>query len=63
MTKQKKKKYPWSKVQKPKVMAIPLGQFITTLRTSEEDNIKEIKVIPSPSTIEVINKLNSSKNK
>ena len=43
-------------------MAIPLGQFITTLRTSEEDNIKEIKVIPSPSTIEVINKLNSIKN-
>ena len=30
-----KKKYPWSKVEKPKVIAIPLNQFISTLRTSE----------------------------
>ena len=56
-----KKKYPWSKVDKPKVMAIPLSQFINTLRTSEEDNIKEIKVIPSPSSLKVINQLNSKK--
>ena len=53
-----KKKYPWSKVEKPKVMAIPLSQFINTLRTSEEDNIKEIKVIPTPSSLKVINQLN-----
>ena len=53
-----KKKYPWSKVEKPKVMAIPLNQFISTLRTSEEDNIKEIRVIPTPSSINVINKVN-----
>ena len=57
-----KKKYPWSKVDKPKVMAIPLSQFINTLRTSEEDNIKEIKVIPTPSSLKVINQINS-KNK
>ena len=57
-----KKKYPWSKVVKPKVMAVPLNQFVNTLRTSEEDNIKDIKVIPSPSTIKVINQANS-KNK
>ena len=54
-----KKKYPWSKVNKPKVMAIPLNQFINTLKTSQEDNIKEIKVIPTPSSIKVINQLNS----
>ena len=58
-----KKKYPWSKVKKPKVMAIPLSQFITTLRTSEEDNIKEIKVIPTPSSLKVINQINLRKNK
>ena len=56
-----KKKYPWSKVKKPKVMAIPLSQFISTLRTSEEDNVKEIKVIPTPSSLKVINQLNSKK--
>ena len=56
-----KKKYPWSKVEKPKVVAIPLSQFINTLRTSEEDNVKEIKVIPTPSSIKVINQLNSNK--
>ena len=56
-----KKKYPWSKVSKPKVMAIPLSQFINTLRTSEEDNVKEIKVIPTPSNIKVINQVNSKK--
>ena len=56
-----KKKYPWSKVEKPKVMAIPLSQFINTLKTSEEDNIKEIKVIPTPSSLKVINQLNSKK--
>ena len=53
-----KKKYPWSKVEKPKVMAIPLNQFISTLRTSEEDNIKEIRVIPTPSSIKAINQVN-----
>ena len=53
-----KKKYPWSRVEKPKVMAIPLNQFISTLRTSEEDNIKEIRVIPTPSSIKVINQVN-----
>ena len=52
------KKYFWSKVNKPKVMAIPLTQFINTLRTSEEDNIKEIRVIPTPSTIKLINQAN-----
>ena len=56
-----KKKYPWSKVEKPKVMAIPLSQFINTLKTSEEDNIKEIKVIPTPSSLKVINQINSKK--
>ena len=56
-----KKKYFWSKVDKPKVMAIPLNQFINTLKTSEEDNIKEIKVIPTPSSIKVINQINSKK--
>ena len=54
-----KKKYPWSKVNKPKVMAIPLTQFINTLKTSEDDNVKEIKVIPTPSSIKVINQINS----
>ncbi len=54
-----KKKFPWSKVEKPKVMAIPLGQFINTLNTSEEENIKQIRVLPTPSTIEVINKINN----
>ena len=39
-------------------MAIPLNQFISTLRTSEEDNIKEIRVIPTPSSINVINQVN-----
>ena len=53
-----KKKFPWSKVEKPKVMAIPLNQFVNTLRTSEEDNIKEIRVIPTPSSIKVINQVN-----
>ena len=56
-----KKKYPWSKVNKPKVMAIPLSQFINTLKTSEEDNIKQLRVIPTPSSIKVINQLNSQK--
>ena len=56
-----KKKYPWSKVNKPKVMAIPLTQFINTLKTSEDDNVKEIKVIPTPSSIKVINQINSQK--
>ena len=56
-----KKKYPWSKVQKPKVMAIPLNQFINTLKTSQENNIKEIKVIPTPSSLKVINQVNSKK--
>ena len=53
-----KKKYPWSKVKKPKVMAIPLNQFVSTLRTSEEDNIKEIRVIPTPSSLKIINQAN-----
>ena len=57
-----KKKYPWSKVEKPKVIAIPLNQFVNTLRTSEEDIIKDIKVIPSPSSLKVINQA-TSKNK
>ena len=35
------------KVEKPKVKAIPLTQFINTLKTSEEDNVKAIKVIPT----------------
>ena len=56
-----KKKYPWSKVNKPKVMAIPLSQFINTLKTSEEDNIKQIRVIPTPSSIKVINQIKSQK--
>ncbi len=56
-----KKKYPWSKVNKPKVMAIPLSQFINTLKTSEEDNIKDIRVIPTPSSLKVINQVNSNK--
>ena len=54
-----KKKYFWSKVEKPKVMAIPLSQFINTLRTSEESNIKEIKVLPTPASLKVINQINS----
>ncbi len=58
-----KKKYPWSKVEKPKVMAIPLTQFINTLKTSQENNIKEIKVIPTPSTLKVINQINLNNNK
>ena len=57
-----KKKYPWSKVTKPKVMAIPLSQFINTLKTSEDNNVKEIKVIPTPSSLKVINQVNSKKN-
>jgi hypothetical protein len=56
-----KKKFPWSKVEKPKVMAIPLSQFINTLRTSEEDNVKDIRVIPTPSSLKVINQVNSNK--
>ena len=56
-----KKRFPWSKVQQPKVMAIPLSQFINTLRTSEEDNIKDIRVIPSPSSIKAINEVQSKK--
>ena len=55
------KKFPWSKVERPKVMAIPLGQFINTLNTSEEENIKQIRVLPTPSTIEAINKINTQK--
>ena len=58
---QLKKRFPWSKVQQPKVMAIPLSQFINTLRTSEEDNIKDIRVIPSPSSIKAINEVQSKK--
>ena len=58
-----KKKYPWSRVEKPKVMAIPLNQFINTLKTSEEDNIKDIRVIPSPSSIKAINQVNNKNNK
>ena len=58
---QVKKRFPWSKVQQPKVMAIPLSQFINTLRTSEEDNIKDIRVIPSPSSIKAINEVQSKK--
>ena len=59
-----KKKYFWSKVEKPKVMAIPLSQFINTLKTSEADNIKEIKVLPTPSSLKIINQINSNnKNK
>tara|TARA_A100001015_G_C14995050_1_gene715801 strand:+ start:1291 stop:2049 length:759 start_codon:yes stop_codon:yes gene_type:complete len=54
-----KKKYPWSKVEKPKVMAIPLSQFINTLKTSEEDNVKSIKIIPTPSSLKIINKINT----
>ena len=57
-----KKKFPWSKVEKPKVMAIPLSQFITTLKTSEEENIKSIRIIPTPSSLKIINEMNS-KNK
>ncbi len=58
-----KKKFPWSKVEKAKVMAIPLGQFINTLNTSEEDNIKKIRVLPTPSTIDAINKINKNNKK
>ncbi len=54
-----KKKFPWSKVNKPKVMAIPLAQFINTLNTSEQENIKNLRVIPSPSSIEAINQMNN----
>ena len=57
-----KKKFIWSKVQKPKVMAIPLSQFINTLKTSEENNIKDLKVIPTPSSIKLINQSNKNKN-
>tara|TARA_B100000579_G_scaffold294372_1_gene244640 strand:+ start:1489 stop:2235 length:747 start_codon:yes stop_codon:yes gene_type:complete len=53
-----KKKFPWSKVDRPEVMAIPLGQFINTLNTSEEENVKQIRVLPTPSTIDIINKMN-----
>ena len=55
-----KKKYFWSKVQKPKVTAIPLTQFINTLRNSDENNIKEIRVLPSPTSIKVINQINQN---
>ena len=58
-----KKKFPWSKVEKPKVMAIPLGQFINTLNTSEEENIRQIRVMPTPSTLEIINRMNNSQKK
>ena len=45
-------------------MAIPLSQFINTLKTSEADNIKEIKVLPTPSSLKIINQINSNnKNK
>ena len=57
-----KKKFFWSKVQKPKVMAIPLSQFINTLKTSEENNVKNLKVIPSPSSIKLINQANKKNN-
>ena len=57
-----KKKYPWSKVEKPKVKAIPLTQFINTLKTSEEDNVKSIKIIPTPSSLKIINTINSKTN-
>ena len=57
-----KKKFIWSKVQKPKVMAIPLSQFINTLKTSEENNIKDLKVIPTPSSIKLINQSSKKKN-
>ena len=56
-----KKKFLWSKVERPKVMAIPLAQFINTLNTSEEENVKQIRVLPTPSTIEIINKVNNQK--
>jgi len=56
-----KKRFPWSKVDKTKVMAIPLGQFIDTLNTSEEENIKKIRILPTPSTLEIINKMNKQK--
>jgi hypothetical protein len=55
-----KKKYPWSKVEKPKVMAIPLSQTRNTLKTSEEDNIKSLKIIPTPSSLKIINKINTN---
>jgi len=57
-----KKKFIWSKVQKPKVMAIPLSQFINTLKTSEENNIKDLKVLPTPSSIKLINQSSKKKN-
>ena len=56
-----KKKFFWSKVQKPKVTAIPLTQFINTLRTSDQNNIKEIRVLPSPSSVNIINQINQNK--
>ena len=56
-----KKKYPWSKVNKPKVMAIPLTQFINTLKTSEADNVKDIRVIPTPASLKMINQANTNK--
>ena len=57
-----KKKFFWSKVQKPKVMAIPLSQFINTLKTSEENNIKDLKILPTPSSLKLINQANKKNN-
>tara|TARA_B100001093_G_C26827083_1_gene1014500 strand:+ start:1260 stop:2057 length:798 start_codon:yes stop_codon:yes gene_type:complete len=56
MTKPTKKNW-FSKGIKPEVIALTLNQFIETLNNSEDPSVKELRVIPTPSSVNVINEV------
>ena len=64
ITKIKPKKKGWfSKEKMPELVVVPLPQFISTLESSEDPNISDIRLLPSPSSLEVLKKLYSKTNK
>ena len=60
MTKPKKKNW-FDKGKKPEVVAMTLNQFIDTLKNSDDPSVKDLRVIPTPSSVKVVNEVLKSK--
>ena len=59
-TKPKKKNW-FERGKKPEVVAMTLNQFIDTLKNSEDPSVKELTVIPTPSSVNVVNEVLKNK--
>ena len=58
-TKTQKKNW-FSREKKPEIIAITLNQFRTTLKNSDDLNVRDLRVIPSPSSYKIIKQLEES---